>query len=213
MRHSRMIVGLVAGACLFAVTAAPAMAEEFTASATGATKGETIGTQVFRLKPLTIKCTKGKSTGTVTALKSPTLVDEVKYTKCTAFGTPVRFLTPVVFEFNSNGTVKITNTVEIRISAIKCVATIEPQALPKEPTSKSKPITYSPLTFKGKGKRFEEKFPNGQKKLVIAAKVAKKEGIAYSLAGGLCSELEEPAGEEGSYSGELLDELVEGELS
>ena len=189
------------------------MAEEFTASSTGATKGTTIGTQVFRLKPITVRCTKGKSTGTITAVKSPTLVDEVKYSRCTAFGTPVTFLTPVAFEFNSNGTVKIINTVEIRIPAIKCTATIEPQALPKEPTSKLKPISYSNLTFKGKGKRFEKQFPNGQKKLVIGAKVVNREGIAYSLSGGLCSELEEPSGEEGSYSGELLDELVEGELS
>ena len=58
----------------------------------------------------------------------------------------------------------------------------------------------------------EEMFPKGQKKLLINNKVPKKEGIAYSLAGGFCSELEEPSGEEGSYSGGLREELVGGEL-
>lgn len=213
MRHQRITVGLLATVFAFAIAAAPAMAQEFEASGTGATKGTALGTQIFKLKPITIKCAKAKSTGTITAAKSPTLVDEVKYSGCTAFGTPAKVLTPAQFEYNSNGTVKILNTIEIRVPAIKCTASIGPQSLPREAGSKLKPIGYSNKIFKKKGnKKFEEKFPKGQKKLIIENKVSKKEGIVYSLAGGLCSELEEPSGEEGTYSGELEEELVEGEL-
>ena len=63
-----------------------------------------------------------------------------------------------------------------------------------------------------RGESFEEEFPTGQSQLIFATKVAKREGIAYSLEGGLCSELEETSGEEGTYAGELLDSVVGGNL-
>jgi hypothetical protein len=212
MTNVRKTFGLGATFCVLAITAAPAMATEFTASKTGETKGVGLGVQLFKFKPISIKCTAAKSKGKVTALKSATLIDEVSFSKCTAFTTPVAFATPVQFELGANGTFKILNTVKIKVSAIKCTITLEPQRVPASTASKQKPVSYSDEIFKKPGdKKFEKEFPNGQKKLIIATKVA-KEGIHYSLEGGFCSELEEKSGEEGKYSGELRDELIGGEL-
>ena len=141
----------------------------------------------------------------------PPLADEVSFQKCTAFNTPVSF-TPVKFELGDEGSFKILNTVQIKVTAIKCTITLAPQRVPASTGSKLKPVSYSNEVFKKPGdKKFEKEFPHGQKKLIIATKVS-KEGIHYSLEGGLCSELEEKSGEEGKYTGELRDELIKGEL-
>jgi len=211
MRRLRTTAGVIATVCAFGITAAPALAHEFEASATGATIGGDLlkgGTQTFKLKPFTIKCTNAKSAGTATAPSSLTITDEVSYSGCTSFGTSVKFESPLKVEYNAEGTIKILDAVNIKIKAVKCVATIAAQSLPTEEV-KSAPVNYSIKLFTKKGKKFEEEFPEGQKKLIIENKFR---GLSYSLAGGLCEELEETSGEAGSYKGSLIDEIAGGQL-
>jgi hypothetical protein len=188
--------------------AQPALAQEFEAS-TGPVRGAAVGTQVFKLKPLVIRCARAKSTGDVEDPVTATIVDEVAYAKCATFDTPVRFGAPIQFEYNIAGFVRILNTVAIHIPAIKCTATIEPQRIPASEAVKKSPVSYANEVLKVGGKPFEELFPRGQKKLLIKNRLKE---ISYSLEGGLCGELESGSGSAGAYTGELHDEIAGGNL-
>jgi hypothetical protein len=213
MRRSAIAAALSAASCALALAlAAPTMAQEFIASATGPTRGVGISVQTFRFKPFTVRCARARSTGAVTATTFQTLADEVSFSRCTALRAGARFLSPMKLEFNAGGTARIASPVQIALRSIGCVINVPAQSVPRETGSNSLPVNYSLKFLMRRQRRFQEMFPAGQEQLIAASRFASREGLEYTLEGGLCSELEETSGEEGSYSGELLDELVGGNL-
>ena len=58
-----MTLGLVAGVCALAVGAASASAHQFVASATGPTKGVSVGEQEFAFGSVHIKCESASTQG------------------------------------------------------------------------------------------------------------------------------------------------------
>jgi hypothetical protein len=204
----RVALGLAAASCAFAAASAPALAHQFTANATPATtRGPGEGLQQLTLKPFTIKCAAATSTGKITASPSPTLLDEVKYTKCKTDTLPAKFVTPIDYEYNAEGFVSIVNpaTVEIKVSGIECVVTIPDQRIPGEEEGKSAIYTTEliPTTQL-------KKFPSGFRDRLVLHNRFKE--ISYDLSGGLCEELEEKEHSEGTGSGVLRDEIASGSL-
>jgi hypothetical protein len=114
-------MGLVAGACAFALAATPALAHEFTASRSGHLKGvaeegkeTTIGpnTQAIKLGTFKVYCNKAiASKGVVAAGTTKTFATSVKFSWC---WTPVQFgkrksamkvnmTAPLAIEYHANG--------------------------------------------------------------------------------------------------------------
>jgi len=204
-------VGVIS-AVLALTAVAPSLAGAFVVSQPGgATKGVAIGEQKFKLKGFTIKCQKGKSEGTATSVEA--IVDKVTFGKCSTGGKGDKFEGPLDLEYKTNGTVDILEPVTIKVSAAKCLATIDAGSLPPEEV-KALPVSYATEIFESTKKKFLEKFPSGkQEKLLITNKF---KGMEYELEAisekGECAELESTEGENGTYKGELRDELPEGDL-
>lgn len=205
MRLGSVKVGLLSTVIAFAVIVAPASAKkeevpkEFEASKSGKTLDEGVGVQEFKFKPYTIKCTTAPSSGEVTEGKSKALVDKVKLGGCSYGKKAEARVTPIEFEFLSNGMFKILNEVKFTLMASKCTILIEPQEVGEE-ESRKKNVTYA-----DKGTKLE-----------IKTKIHLKEhgeegGLSYEF-GKVCEKFEEPSGENGQYKGTLLDEVSEGTL-
>lgn len=229
MRHVKLPVALIAAGCVFAVSAAPAMAEGFKASAAGTTNGgknETnlvfkFGEEEAKEVLPKIQCTKYTSTGTVVEGAQPSIIDVVTPKKCTSGGKGVKFeapleleyTNPAVIEAGSEKQVKILNAVPIKVSALKCLVTIGgSQGFPKE-EKKAAAATFANEVFFGKGKKFEEAFPTGETRLAIhnALKFVEWETEPIKEGHGLCSLFEE-SGERGEITGSIVDELKGGNL-
>lgn len=216
MRHVRLPVAIVATVCALAVTAAPAMAEGFTSSG-GATKGAALGTQTFRFgtaKSIVIKCEKVKSTGTTAAGSLTAIVDTITPGKCSYLGKGVKFVSPMEVEYKNpllieeENNVAILKPIEMKISAIKCLLTVDAQNLPKEERAKKAAASFAEETVPGKGKkpaRTRLNIANNWRELEWETEALKEEH-------GLCAELEEPSGENGVYTGEIRDEIKGGDL-
>lgn len=206
------ILASVAVAALgLSALSAPALAkektpQEFEASAAAKTKGASLGPQEFRFAPLpfTIKCAEAISTGSIEATKSDTLKDKVTFKECKYGHKGEARVTPFEFEFSSEGTFTIANAPKITLVQSDCTVEIEEgQTVGEE--AKRPPVTY---TNKGEAP---------DRRLEIKTKVHPTEhgaagGIAYEF-GKLCAEFENKSGEGGIYSGDLLDEIVNGELA
>jgi hypothetical protein len=209
MRRRSWWTGVLVFALAFAAVAAPAMAKkeevlrEFEASASGKTKGEGVGVQEFKFKPYTIKCTEAPSSGEVTEGKFNALVDKVKLGGCSYGRKAEAKVTPIEFEFLSNGTFKILNEVKFTLVASKCTIVLEPQTVGEE-ESRHKNVSYSDRGSEA-GKELEIKTS------VKTTEHGESGGIAYEF-GGICEKFEEPSGEGGKYKGSLLDELEKGTL-
>src|SRR5271166_3420686 len=174
MRHGRFIVGLLATAATLAVSATPALAEGFESSG-GATKGAALGSQTFKFgeaKSIKITCEKAKSSGTVAMGTSTTITDVVTPSKCSYLGKGVKF-GPIELAYSNplapaeGNNVEIVKPVAIKVSALACILTIDSQKLPSEEFAKKFAATFSTEFFKMKSKKFEEQFPEGEKKLII----------------------------------------------
>jgi len=219
MRHIRLTVGLLATVGAFAVIAAPALAAEFEASKAGAeagspveTKGAAVGEQSFHSGPVetakgvehfTVKCNKGKSTGTATEGLSTKLVDKVTFSKCTSGKKGAKFEGPLELKYNSDGAVEI-GEVRVKLSEAKCFMTIEAQEVDEEST---KSAAYENVTKEGKkGSVKELGIVNSLKKLDMEFEPV-HEGH------GICAALTEEESEKGSYKGLLEDEVIGGSLA
>jgi hypothetical protein len=234
MRQLRRPVGLVAFACAFALLATSAMSAEFVASKTGKTKGKNAeeSEQVFKFGAIKTKCLRAIQSGEVIEGKSKTIFDHVKFTKCTTEaklgGQPIflktRFLTPIDFEYHSNGfgeiggssasEVKLVapSSIEMKINAIKCVIEVPAQTVPAKAEKKPEG-EYSAVSFSTEEVATTKLklFPSGfQKKLLIENNLAQ---IEWSATEGQCTEFTKTESKSGKYTGTLLDELVKGDLS
>jgi hypothetical protein len=131
MRHQRKIVGLIATACVLALSATPALAHEFVASASGKVKGvaqqgsskETVigpNTQELKLGTFKVYCNKATAKGAVAAGASKTFATSVKFAWC---WTPVKFgahtgavavhmVAPLAIEYHANGFVETGSELE-----------------------------------------------------------------------------------------------------
>lgn len=205
MRIRTVGAGLLSTVIAFAIIVAPASAKkeevpkEFEASKSGKTLDEGVGIIQFKFKPYTIKCTEAPSTGEVTEGKFTSFVDKVRLSGCSYGRKAEARVTPIEFEFNSNGTFSIVNEVKFTLVASKCTILVEEQEVGEE-ESRKKNVTYA-----DKGSKLE-----------IKTKIHLKEhgeegGIAYEF-GKVCEKFEEPSGENGQLKGNLLDEVQEGIL-
>jgi hypothetical protein len=213
MRISKMLFGILATVGLFAAIAASASARQFTVtdgSAPAVTRGPGEGLQQLTLTPFTVRCQTATSTGKITASATPTLFDDVTYTKCTTYTLPVKFLTPVDYEYNAEGFASIVNPValQLKVGGISCLIEIPNQRIPgEEEEGVRKSAIYSTEFLPTNQFR---KFPTGfRERIVIRNRFS---GIVYSLSGGLCEGLEEKEHEEGTGSGILRDEITTASL-
>src|ERR1700677_1755192 len=120
MRRVRIMSGLAAMVCVLAVTAIPASAHQFTASAVNKTfplktKGEGLGTQVFKFGKIEVECSVAQDKGAIAESPSQLLKVEVSYKECeshTKFygqeSAPViRFKSKVEYLYHANGYVEV----------------------------------------------------------------------------------------------------------
>jgi hypothetical protein len=232
MRQLRRSVALVAFVCAFALLATSAIAEEFHASSTGETRGKNFEEtpQTFKFGSIHITCLKAAEKGEVLAGPKKELFDSVKYGKCSTEAKlgantiflKTAFLTPIDFEYHSNGFAEFggsseselkliaPSSVEIKIPSIRCVIEIPPQTIPvkavKVPEGEYSAVSYFTEEYPTTNKKV---FPSGfRKKLVIENEL---KGINYEYTEGQCSEFEKTEGK-GQYIGPLLDERVGGDL-
>jgi hypothetical protein len=226
MRHVRLKFGVVTMLCAFAVAATPAMAHEFISSG-----GETRGKgeeQEMKLGPFKITCANAHSKGgPTTPLSSPTFFTSVTFGKCKTEAkigaNPIflktKFMTPLAIEYHANGFVEIGSegeevegntvlgggTVEVKVSAIKCVISWPTQTIPAK--AEKKPLgEYESAFFSNEE---VEKGKNTFNKLDIENEF---KGIHFSYGAGQCEEFEKSETEikSGSYKGELLEEVRKG---
>jgi hypothetical protein len=225
MRHFKIAAVLAIGA--LAVSATPALAHEFISSG-GPTKGKG-EEQIFQLGPFHIECAKAVAKGTSAGGSSPTFGTETKFRKCTTEahlgGEPIflktKFLSPVVTEYHANGFVEIgaegeevegnttlkTGTVELKIKGIQCVIKLPEQTIPKsaiaKPNGEFEAATYS-----------NEEFERGKTTFNKLAIANEWKGIHFEYGQGQCSTFKtsEQERKSGKFEGELLEEVVKGNL-
>lgn len=207
LKSGRVLAILVSVAVAALGLSASALAKEkppveFEASATGKTKDVALNTQIFKFKPYTVKCKEASSTGTVEETKFTTLADKVTFKGCTYGHKAEAKVSPIEFEFSSEeGAFTIVNEPTITLVQSKCTITIEEgQTVGEE---------HRAVSYATKGEM-------PARELEIKTKVHLIEhgtegGISYTF-GKVCEKFEESSGENGVYEGNLLDELVKGEL-
>jgi hypothetical protein len=134
MRHWRKSTGLAVAVCAFALAATPALAHEFTASRTAATKGTTETQQLFKFGPFHITCEKAVAKGAVAEGSSKTYATVAKFTKCWTAAKlsnrdirlPTKFLTALAVEYHANGFVETgSETEELEGAAVLAGGTVE----------------------------------------------------------------------------------------
>ncbi len=227
MKRFRLPVALTGAVCALAVTAAPALAEGFkTTGGTTSGKGESVLTFKFgSAKSIKVECASYKSTGTAVAGTPNSILDVVTPKKCEYLKHPVKFESPLEIEYLNPATISeesnennviLKSSTTLKIAALKCYLTIDEQSLPKEETAikHHAAATYEDaITYFTKKKQLEE-FPEGQTKLIINNKWSELEWETEAVKEehGLCAELEEPSGENGTFTGEFKDEIKGGNL-
>jgi hypothetical protein len=120
MRHFKIAIGLTATVLALAVSVAPALAHEFTASKAGALVGRSEEAQNFKFGAFKITCEKALAKGKVAAGASPTFATAIKYTKCSTAASigakkiklATHFHTPLAIEYHANGFVEAGSELE-----------------------------------------------------------------------------------------------------
>jgi ABC-type transport system substrate-binding protein len=163
-----------------AVSVANASASTFKSSSTGTLKGAQTSNQVFNTGFGTVSCTTATSSGTVTSTVTAEQEVGVKYSGCTAFGFIGAEISEAKYLFNANGTVKVLNTITIKVPGAGCSVTVSPQG------------PLSSITYTNKSGKIEES--------------TKVSGIKSKGSGGLCG----GENSNGTYTGSNLIELVGG---
>ena len=181
MRSYKKLAVLVAVFALSAIGAANASASTFTASATGSLTGLATSTHVFTVNGGTVKCATAATSGTIGSTASTSQEVTVHYTGCTAFGFVNTDITDATYEFTSNGTVHIKNTITITPTGAACDVTVHPQE------------ALGTITYKN--------LAGG--KLAVEPNVR---NIVYTTTAGLCGS----AGSAGTYTGNSEIERVGG---
>jgi hypothetical protein len=118
----------VLAALTLTVSVGAASAHEFVASKLGTitTTNESIF-QSFHAD-FDFECAKVTGEAKITALKSETLKETIKYTECIGPGVPVE-LSPAYYEFNANGTAKLEKPLMFNMETLGCEEWYEKQTL------------------------------------------------------------------------------------
>jgi hypothetical protein len=103
-------------------------------------KGKALTIQAFDFQKSEVDCKRLEVTSGQSALKSTTLKMTVQYGECSGFGLALAF-SPVEYELNAEGTVKILKSFTIKDSGGFCTITVPAQG----PLTK---VSYSNLTKK-----------------------------------------------------------------
>jgi len=241
MRHVRIrpVPALALAVCALGVAVAPASAHQFTASAAKKTfplktKGEGVGTQMFKFGKIEVACSVAKTKGSIAESPSPVLKVEVAYKECEShtkfFGQDsepkIRFKSKVEYVYHPNGYAELgtegepesvevgPGTVELAIQHTGGCKVLWPkQTVPVRAVSKPEEA-YSAAVFSNEEATAENlrEFPGGvQHKLVIANEF---KGMEYGIEEvGLCENFEKTEGKEGKYVGTLHVEATGGSLS
>ena len=239
--RSRSMLGLAATLCAFALTAAPALAgpvfkaneigKEFTEAEPGKHRGVGRGVQDFKFGAFHIQCQSAKAKGLVGKEVSKTLFVSVKYKSCVALARvgnqPITlkatFKTPWDFEYHANGFAEISGESEselkivkggpivMTVPSIKCTIEVPAQTVPlkaeKKPEAEYGDVTYATEEVPASGKHFPSGF---QKQLVINNNLKKME---YELSEGQCETFKKTEGKNSSYTGTLVEQIKNGNLS
>lgn len=188
----------MAAFALSAVAASAASAHEFEASKLGEATDVQTSIQVFHDEPAAaaVECKKLTSSEKIVALKTKTQKAAVHYEECTAFGFAAT-ISEAKYEFKVEegakepieGSAKVENTITIEVPLAGCKVTVGPTG-----NSNLKKITY-------------ENKAGG--KVEVKANVTK---IVSKVTGGLGTCGKEGELKEGTYTGNALVSLPEGEL-
>jgi hypothetical protein len=231
MRHVRLSLGLLAATLALAITAAPALAHEFTGSVGKKSKGAGAGEQEFRFGVFKILCEGAKAKGTgLTTSPQKTFFTEVKYSHCSTeahiggepFFLKTRFKTPVDYEYHANGFVETGaeaeegsvavsgGAVEMKVAGLKCIIDWPAQTVPVKAEAKPEG-EFSAATFTNVAEpTTSKKFTDGFKHKVSISNSFK--GMEYEYEEGACEEFEKTEGKNGAYKGTMLQEINGGNL-
>jgi hypothetical protein len=151
------LVAVLSVCALSGVAVASASAHELHSTKEGTLKGVGDGEQ-YITTPYGFTCDGATVTGKVKAGYFTSFDETIDYEKCGYYGYKV---TPVEFELNANGTVKLLNTVKIENKSAKCYFTITPAGNEKLTTTeyvsnKAGTILQENNLFKVKATSFSE---------------------------------------------------------
>ena len=225
MGHLRLTFGLVASMGAFAFAASPALAHEFSASASGTTHGTAGSEQAFKFGPFKITCDKVTTKNTVTAGMSGTYATTVKYAKCLTSAKvgakpiflPTRFLTPLEIEYSAEGGAVILGTVEIKVytgrtdefAKSECHLRVNSQTIPAVVKQKTT-VTYTNAV---QPHATSKAFPSGEQHYIVISN--EFNDIKFELEGEPCEEWGRQGGPEaggGAYTGSFPQFLSGGNL-
>jgi hypothetical protein len=186
MQRTVMLGAALAAALSIAAVGAgtvSATGHEFIASKTGKTKGKQDNDPIFKTGAGTLECSTVTSSGEITELKSAVHKETLTYSGCSAFGYNSVKITAVHFEFSANESARLEDAVTITPEGAGCHITIPAQTV--------QGVTYE----------------NKPAKEITASINAS--GIRNKGSGGECGSEENT---EGSYTGTMTAELVEGSV-
>lgn len=238
MRHARIMSGIAAVVCMLAVTAIPASAHQFTASAVNKTfplktKGGGLGTQAFKFGKIEVECSVAQDKGTIAESPAPLLKVEVSYKECEShtkfFGQEsspkIQFKSKVEYVYHPNGYAELgtggepesvevgPGTVEIAIQHTGGCKVLWPKQTVPVKAVNDPNEEYSAAVFSNEEVPATslKKFPSGlQQKLVIANEF---KGMEFAIEEtGLCENFEKTEFKGGKYTGKLQVEVGGGNL-
>jgi hypothetical protein len=162
------LTGSILLTALVLIPATAATAHEFTASATTATKISG-GRETFTVNAGTVGCEKSTGTGSATAgTNIQTLVVNLTFTECEAFGDAAKISTPVVLLLMANEYADLLENAVLTVPVAKCSILVTGSAVGSGTTNKSLKTI---------------KFTTAAKGIEVTANV---KGITYESSGGIC---------------------------
>lgn len=241
MMRVRLTTVMVIAVCALCATATAAMATEFKANAVGKTfseeapgkvRGQGTGLQEFKLGIFTFTCEGAKSRGTVTGASTTTLFVHVRFSNCVTNLVPEKSREKLPFkvafrggfdiEYKSNGSVETgaESTTEVAlvnpepvtavVGGTKCIVSWPPQKITNAGPKAPGPYTAATFSNEEVANGKIKAFPSGfQHKLAIHNEFLK---LFAETEGGKCEELEKTESKVGYYKGDLLEEVVNGNL-
>ncbi len=216
MKRIRTTIGVATAVCAFCVLAVPALAAEFVTTG-GATRGKG-AEQTILLPPFIINCRSAQTTGEAHEANANEVLDRISFKHCVTQAklniNTIELRTiipPLVVVYHATGFVETgaleepvgeawlaSGAIELKIPSLKqegepCVISWQEQNIPNS-------VKFTNLAL-----------PHSRSGLAIENTFA---GIEFEYSGGQCGEFNqaEKLKKDGSYTGDLTDEIKQGSL-
>ncbi len=241
MMRVRLTTVLVIAVCALCASATAAMATEFKANAVGKTfsegtpgklRGAGSGPQEFKLGIFAFTCEGATTKGAVTGASTTKLFVHVRFKGCWTNLLPERSHEKLPFkvsfrggfdiEYSSNGSVETGAESESEVAIVNpspvtavvagtgCVISWPPQRITNAGAKAVGPFTAATFTNTEVANGKIKQFPSGfQHKLAIHNEFLK---LFAETEGGKCEEIEKTESKVGYYKGDLLEEVIAGNL-